>query len=231
MSPPRSRTSLPPTSPRPSPCWPDANVLAGGQPDPPSSPASPARAWWSSSTTQPPPSRSGPWPATPTRTDPRGGRAGGWTRRCGVTTAGLCPAFGIAAMQLITSTTDYLLPTACRAPLRDAGHRHPSPHHPISVRGVGESATVGSPAAFVNAVVGAAAHLGVTNLEVPETSARCGTPSRRPRRAWLTAEEAYLDARRAAYARSQWSGPAPPRPPARAPSRWTSARRWPRWPT
>jgi carbon-monoxide dehydrogenase large subunit len=32
---------------------------------------------------------------------------------------------------------------------------------------VGESATVGSPAAYVNAVVDALAHAGVRNLEMP----------------------------------------------------------------
>jgi carbon-monoxide dehydrogenase large subunit len=37
---------------------------------------------------------------------------------------------------------------------------------------VGESATVGSPAAFVNAVVDALAHAGVRNIEMPLTSAR-----------------------------------------------------------
>ena len=46
----------------------------------------------------------------------------------------------------------------------------PSPHHPIGAKGVGESATVGSPAAYVNAVVDALAHVGVRNLEMPVTS-------------------------------------------------------------
>ena len=35
---------------------------------------------------------------------------------------------------------------------------------------MGESATVGSPAAYVNAVVDALAHAGVRNLEMPVTS-------------------------------------------------------------
>ena len=46
----------------------------------------------------------------------------------------------------------------------------PSPHHPIGAKGVGESATVGSPAAFVNAVIDAVAHLGITNIDMPVTS-------------------------------------------------------------
>jgi carbon-monoxide dehydrogenase large subunit len=46
----------------------------------------------------------------------------------------------------------------------------PSPHHPIGAKGVGESATVGSPAAYVNAVVDALSHAGIRNLEMPVTS-------------------------------------------------------------
>ena len=37
---------------------------------------------------------------------------------------------------------------------------------------MGESPTVGSPAAYVNAVIDAVRHLGVTNIEMPLTSAR-----------------------------------------------------------
>jgi aerobic carbon-monoxide dehydrogenase large subunit len=96
---------------------------------------------------------------------------------------GLAEGFGIAAMQLITfdedgncigaNFTDYLLPTSWETPAFDLGETvTPSPHHPIGAKGVGESATVGSPAAFVNAVVDALAHAGVRNLEMPVTSAR-----------------------------------------------------------
>ena len=37
---------------------------------------------------------------------------------------------------------------------------------------VGESATVGSPAAYVNAVIDALQHAGVTNIDMPVTSAK-----------------------------------------------------------
>jgi carbon-monoxide dehydrogenase large subunit len=47
----------------------------------------------------------------------------------------------------------------------------PSPHHPIGAKGVGECATVGSPAAIVNAVVDALAPLGVRHAEMPLTPA------------------------------------------------------------
>ena len=48
----------------------------------------------------------------------------------------------------------------------------PSPHHPIGAKGVGESATVGSPAAYVNAVIDALRPLGVKNIDMPVTSAK-----------------------------------------------------------
>jgi carbon-monoxide dehydrogenase large subunit len=47
----------------------------------------------------------------------------------------------------------------------------PSPHHPIGAKGVGESATVGSPAAVVNSVVDALSPLGVVHADMPLTPA------------------------------------------------------------
>jgi carbon-monoxide dehydrogenase large subunit len=94
---------------------------------------------------------------------------------------GLAEGFAKAAMQLITfdeegncigsNFMDYLLPTSWETPPFELhGTVTPSPHHPIGAKGVGESATVGSPAAYVNAVVDALAHTGVRNLEMPVTS-------------------------------------------------------------
>jgi carbon-monoxide dehydrogenase large subunit len=96
---------------------------------------------------------------------------------------GLTEGFGIAKMQQITfdedgncigsNFMDYLLPTAWETPRFELGETvTPSPHHPIGAKGVGESATVGSPAAFVNAVIDAVWHLGVKNVDMPVTSAR-----------------------------------------------------------
>jgi carbon-monoxide dehydrogenase large subunit len=101
----------------------------------------------------------------------------------GQITGGLTEGFGIAAMELITfdedgncigsNFTDYLLPSSWETPSFELGETvTPSPHHPIGAKGVGESATVGSPAAYVNAVVDALAHAGVRNLEMPVTSDR-----------------------------------------------------------
>src|SRR5437588_831563 len=94
---------------------------------------------------------------------------------------GLTEGFGIAFMELITfdeegnclgsNFTDYLLPTSWETPKFEMGETvTPSPHHPIGAKGVGGSATVGSPAAFVNAVIDAVGHLGIRNIDMPVTS-------------------------------------------------------------
>ena len=79
---------------------------------------------------------------------------------------GLAEGVGIALMELIAfdeqgnclggSFMDYLIPTAMEVPDWELGETvTPSPHHPIGAKGVGESPTVGSPPAIVNAVVDA----------------------------------------------------------------------------
>jgi carbon-monoxide dehydrogenase large subunit len=66
---------------------------------------------------------------------------------------------------------DYLLPTAVETPRWEVGETvTPSPHHPIGAKGVGESATVGAPAAIANAVVDAMWHLGVRHVDIPVTA-------------------------------------------------------------
>jgi carbon-monoxide dehydrogenase large subunit len=96
---------------------------------------------------------------------------------------GLAEGYAIAAMQQIafdddgncmgSNFSDYLIPTAWETPRFELGATvTPSPHHPIGAKGVGESATVGSPAAFVNAVIDALWHLGVRNIDMPLTSAK-----------------------------------------------------------
>jgi carbon-monoxide dehydrogenase large subunit len=66
---------------------------------------------------------------------------------------------------------DYMVPTAVETPKWELGETvTPSPHHPIGAKGVGESATVGAPAAIVNAVVDALWHLGVRHVDIPITA-------------------------------------------------------------
>jgi len=95
---------------------------------------------------------------------------------------GLADGIGMALMQAVTfdeagnclagSFMDYLLPTAMECPSFELGATvTPSPHHPIGAKGVGESATVGSPAAVVNSVVDALAPFGVVHADMPLTPA------------------------------------------------------------
>jgi carbon-monoxide dehydrogenase large subunit len=66
---------------------------------------------------------------------------------------------------------DYLLPTAVETPKWEVGETvTPCPHHPQGAKGIGESATVGAPAAVVNAVVDALWHLGVRAIDIPMTA-------------------------------------------------------------
>jgi carbon-monoxide dehydrogenase large subunit len=95
---------------------------------------------------------------------------------------GLADGVGMALMQVIAfdpdgncvsgSFMDYLLPTALECPHWELGATvTPSPHHPLGCKGVGESATVGSPPAVVNAVVDALAPFGVRHADMPLTPA------------------------------------------------------------
>ena len=96
---------------------------------------------------------------------------------------GLTEGYAMSSMQYITfdesgncigsNFMDYLIPTAWETPRFELGETvTPSPHHPIGAKGVGESATVGSPAAFVNAVIDALWHQGVKNIDMPVSSDR-----------------------------------------------------------
>jgi len=96
---------------------------------------------------------------------------------------GLTEGMAIAFMQLIDydengnvqggTFMDYLLPTAVETPNWQTGKTvTPSPHHPFGAKGIGESPNVGSPAAFVNAVVDALSHLGVKHIDMPLTPAK-----------------------------------------------------------
>jgi carbon-monoxide dehydrogenase large subunit len=91
---------------------------------------------------------------------------------------GLADGVGMALMQVMAfdedgnhlgaSLMDYLLPTAMECPSWELGETvTPSPHHPIGAKGVGESATVGSPCAVVNAVMDALKPYGVRHADMP----------------------------------------------------------------
>jgi carbon-monoxide dehydrogenase large subunit len=70
---------------------------------------------------------------------------------------------------LLTSTlADYAVPSAVETPFFELWSTvTPSPHNPIGVKGVGETGTIASPQAVVNAVVDALSHLGVKHIDMP----------------------------------------------------------------
>jgi carbon-monoxide dehydrogenase large subunit len=84
--------------------------------------------------------------------------------------------------QLLTSSmTNYLVPAAPDVPEVIVGrHVTPSTTNELGVKGVGETGTIASPPAVVNAVVDALSHLGVTDIERPMT----------PERVWRTIRQA-----------------------------------------
>jgi aerobic carbon-monoxide dehydrogenase large subunit len=96
---------------------------------------------------------------------------------------GLTDGIGMALMEVIAfdengtnlggSYMDYLLPTSLEVPSFELGETvTPSPHHPLGCKGVGESATVGSPAAIVNAIIDALKPFGVRHADMPFTPAQ-----------------------------------------------------------
>jgi len=112
----------------------------------------------------------------------------------GQITGGLTEGFAAANMQWITfdddgncigsNMMDYLIPTAWETPRFELDSTvTPSPHHPIGAKGVGESATVGSPAAYVNAVIDALRPFGTTNIDMPVL----------PHRVWAAVQEAQSE--------------------------------------
>ncbi len=79
------------------------------------------------------------------------------------------------------SMLTYLVPSAAELPSFQVDRTEtPSPTNPLGVKGVGETGTIASPAAVMNAVVDALSHLGVTNLAMPAT----------PERVWRAIQEA-----------------------------------------
>jgi carbon-monoxide dehydrogenase large subunit len=74
----------------------------------------------------------------------------------------------------VTSTfATYLMPSAADLPPFEASNTEtPTDLNPLGVKGIGESATVGSTPAVQNAVVDALSHLGIRHLDLPLTPER-----------------------------------------------------------
>jgi len=74
---------------------------------------------------------------------------------------------------LTSSMTQYLVPSATEVPNLVLGrHETPSTTNELGVKGVGETGTIASPPAVMNAVVDAVWHLGITDIERPATPER-----------------------------------------------------------
>ncbi|HJL84750.1 MAG TPA: xanthine dehydrogenase family protein molybdopterin-binding subunit [Candidatus Marinimicrobia bacterium] len=76
--------------------------------------------------------------------------------------------------QLLTgSMLDYCMPRADNFPMFETDRTvTPCPHNPLGVKGVGETGTIGSTPAVVNAVVDALSDYGVKDLQMPLTPER-----------------------------------------------------------
>jgi carbon-monoxide dehydrogenase large subunit len=78
---------------------------------------------------------------------------------------------------LTASMMDYAVPKAFQVPHFETDRTvTPSPHHPLGLKGVGETGTIAATAAVANAVIDALAPLGITHLDMPYT----------PQRLWRT---------------------------------------------
>jgi carbon-monoxide dehydrogenase large subunit len=79
------------------------------------------------------------------------------------------------------SMLNYMVPSAAELPSFELDRTEsPSPTNPMGVKGVGETGTIASPAAVMNAVVDALSPFGVTDVDMPAS----------PERVWRAIEEA-----------------------------------------
>lgn len=89
--------------------------------------------------------------------------------------------------QLLTaSMLDYAVPKAGQMPRYETARTvTPSPHHPLGLKGVGETGSIASTVAVANAVMDALAPLGITHIDMPLT----------PQRVWHAMQERKGSAR------------------------------------
>jgi carbon-monoxide dehydrogenase large subunit len=80
---------------------------------------------------------------------------------------------------LTTTMATYLVPSAAELPSFETDRTETRADNPLGVKGVGETGTIASAPAVVNAVVDALSHLGVTDVSLPAT----------PERVWRAIEE------------------------------------------
>jgi aerobic carbon-monoxide dehydrogenase large subunit len=76
---------------------------------------------------------------------------------------------------LTTTMTTYLVPSAAEVPSYETDRTETRADNPLGVKGVGETGTIASAPAVINAVVDALSHLGVTDVGLPATPERVWT--------------------------------------------------------
>jgi carbon-monoxide dehydrogenase large subunit len=74
---------------------------------------------------------------------------------------------------LTASLLNYGVPSAAELPpFETVRTQTPTPVNPLGAKGIGESGTIGSTAAVMNAVIDAVSHLGVRHIDMPLTPER-----------------------------------------------------------
>ena len=80
---------------------------------------------------------------------------------------------------MTTTMATYLVPSAAELPSYETDRIETPADNPLGVKGVGETGTIASAPAVINAVVDALSHLGVTDIQMPAT----------PERVWRAIQE------------------------------------------
>ena len=80
---------------------------------------------------------------------------------------------------MTTTMATYLVPSAAELPSYETDRIETPADNPLGVKGVGETGTIASAPAVINAVVDALSHLGVTDVQMPAT----------PERVWRAIQE------------------------------------------
>ena len=73
---------------------------------------------------------------------------------------------------LTTTMMTYLVPSAAELPSYETDRTETRADNPLGVKGVGETGTIASTAAVMNAVVDALSTRGITDVEMPATPER-----------------------------------------------------------
>jgi carbon-monoxide dehydrogenase large subunit len=99
---------------------------------------------------------------------------GGLAQGIGQALSESCRYDADSGQMLSGSFMDYAVPRADDLPefVSELDETQPCTHNPLGAKGVGESGTIGAPAAVIGAILDALAPLGVDDIEMPATPPR-----------------------------------------------------------